>query len=150
MVKMKISTKIDLSGLKKLKRQLETTKVDVGYIDSKDHWMNKGISVAQVANNLHYWSPWKKTFMLDVENKAQVQSIVTKELRKLGMLSVAQVAKCIGSDAKDKIVDNIISVDSPKNSTEWADVKGFNDPLRFGSRTGQEPNLISELTFRVG
>ena len=150
MIKMKISTRMDLSGLKKLKRQLETTKVDVGYIDSKDHWMNKGIPVAQVASNLHYWSPWKKTFMLDTDNSAQVQSIVTKELQKLGMMSVTQVAACIGQESKDQIEQNIVSVSSPKNSDGWADVKGFNDPLRFGSRTGEEPNLISELTFRVG
>ena len=150
MIRMKVSTKIDLSGLKKLKRQLETTKVDVGYIDSKDHWMNKGVPVAQVANNLHYWSPWKATFMLDEGNKSQVQSIVTKELRKLGMMSVAKVAACIGSDAKDQIEVNIVTTSSPKNSDSWAEVKTFNNPLQFGSVTGQEPNLISELTFRVG
>lgn len=150
MIKMKVSTKIDLSGLKKLKRQIETTKVDVGYIDSKDHWMNKGIPVAQVAENLHYWSPWKGTFMLDTENQSQVQTIVNRELSKLGMMSFAQVATCIGQESKEQIEKNIISVDSPKNSDDWANVKGFNDPLRFGSRTGQEPNLISELTFKVG
>ena len=66
------------------------------------------------------------------------------------MMSVAQVAACIGQESKDQIEQNIVSVSSPKNSDGWADVKGFNDPLRFGSRTGEEPNLISELTFRVG
>lgn len=150
MIRMKVSTKVDLSGLKKLKRQIETTKVDVGYIDSKDHWMNKGIPVAQVAENLHYWSPWKKTFMLDVENKEQVQSIVNRELSKLGMMSFAQLATCIGQESKEQIEQNIISVSTPKNSDEWIAVKTFNDPLRFGSKTGQEPNLISELTFKVG
>ncbi len=150
MIKMKISTKVDLSGLKRLKRQIQTTKVDVGYIDSKDHWMNKGIPVAQVASHLHEWSPWKGTFLLGVENKDQVQTIVTNELRKFGMLSLDQVAKCIGQESKDQIEQNIISVSTPKNSDEWAAVKDFNDPLRFGSKTGQEPNLISELTFKVG
>ena len=75
---------------------------------------------------------------------------MNRELSKLGMMSFAQVATCIGQESKEQIEKNIISVDSPKNSDDWANVKGFNDPLRFGSRTGQEPNLISELTFKVG
>ena len=146
---MKVSTKIDLSGLKKLQRQLKSTSVEVGYIDSKEHWLSE-VPVAQVAANLHYWSPWKDTFMLSDSKRAQVQKIVTTELKRLGVVGIDTVAKCVGEKAVNQIEVNIKGVSSPANSTEWTEIKGFNDPLRFGSRTGEEPNLISELTFKVG
>ena len=149
MIKMKVSTRIDYSGLRKLQKQLKSTSVDVGYIDSKDHWLSE-VPVAQVAANLHYWSPWKGTFMLSDSKKQQVQEIVTTELRKFGITSIDTVARNVGKKAVNQIEVNIKGVSSPANSTEWAEIKGFNDPLVFGSRTGEEPNLISELTFKVG
>lgn len=149
MIKMKVSTKIDLSGLKKLQRQLRNVSVDVGYIDSKDHWYSE-VPVAQVAANLHYWSPWRDTFMLSESRVGQVNHIVKTELQKLGTMSITQVATCVGEKAVKQIEVNIKNVSSPPNSQAWADVKGFNDPLVFGSRTGDEPNLISEITFKVG
>lgn len=149
MIKMKVSTKIDLSGLKKLQRQLRNVSVDVGYINSKDHWYSE-VPVAQVAANLHYWSPWNDTFMLSESKVNQVNNIVRTELQKLGALSITQVATCVGERAVKQIEVNIQSVTSPPNSKDWADVKTFNKPLVFGSRTGDEPNLISELTFKVG
>lgn len=146
---MKVSTKIDYSGLRKLQRQLKNTSVDVGYIDSKDHWLSE-VPVAQVAANLHYWSHWKGTFMLSEAKRSQVQEIVTTELKRLGVVGIDTIAKCVGEKAVNQIEVNIRGVSSPANSTEWAEIKGFNDPLVFGSRTGEEPNLISELTFKVG
>lgn len=149
MIKMRVSTKVDLSGLKKLQRQLRNVSVDVGYIDSKDHWYSE-VPVAQVAANLHYWSPWRDTFMLSESRVGQINNILQSELSKLGVVSIAQIATCVGEKAVKQIEVNIKNVSSPPNSQAWADVKGFNDPLVFGSRTGDEPNLISELTFKVG
>lgn len=125
------------------------TKVEVGYIKSKDHWMSD-IPVAQVASNLHYWSPWRDSFMLSPSKKSQVQKIVTTNLLKLGSVDLIHISSRIGSMAKDQIEVNIKSVTSPANSGEWSAVKGFNDPLIFGSRVGNVPNLLSELTFKVG
>ena len=142
---MKVSTKVDLSGLKKLQKQLKSTSVDVGYIDSKNHWMNPNIPVATVAAHLHYWSPWKDTFMLSEDKINQVQKIVTSELAFFGLKSMTQIAKEVGKKAAYQIEVNINNVQSPPNSKEWESYKGFNKPLVFGSREGFEPNLVSEL-----
>ena len=148
MIKMKVSTKVDFSGLKKLQKQLRNVSVDIGYIDSKDHWMSK-VPVAQVASSLHYYSPWADSFMLSETKRESIKKLVHSELTKLGFVDIYKVADCIGREGVGLIEVNIKSVNSPRNSTEWADFKGFNDPLVFGSRTGEEPNLISELTYKV-
>lgn len=149
MIKMKVSTKIDTRGLKKLQKQLQNTHVDVGWIDSPNHWMSD-VPVAQVASSLHDWSPWRDSFMLSETRIKQVQSIVATELQKFGDVGFWNVLRNVGEKAKDQIEVNIRGVSSPPNSEAWAAVKGFNDPLIFGSRTGEEPNLISALTFKVG
>ncbi len=154
MIRMKVSTKIDKKGLRRLQRQLKNVSVDVGYIDSKNHWMSvrdgDPVPVAQVAMNLHYWSPWADSFMLSEQKKSQVQSIVSTQLKKLGFISVAEIAKLVGEQATNQIEVNIKGTSSPSNSEGWAEIKGFNDPLVYGSKIGEEPNLISELTFKVG
>jgi hypothetical protein len=150
MIKMKVTTKLDTSGLKKLRRQLQQQSVNVGYINSKDHWMNEGEPVGKIASYLHYWSPWKGQFMLSESNKQQVTDIIKSELRFLGVGTVAMFSSKIGAKAAKQIEHNIINVTSPPNSKEWVDIKTFNDPLIFGSRIGESPNLISELTFKVG
>lgn len=154
MIKIKFTTKIDKKGLRRLQRQLKSTSVSVGYIDSKNHWMSvrdgDPVPVAQVAMNLHYWSPWADSFMLSEQKKSQVQSIVSTQLKKLGFISVAAIAKLVGEQATNQIEVNIKGTSSPSNSEGWAEIKGFNDPLVYGSKIGEEPNLISELTFKVG
>lgn len=149
MIKMKVHTRINIDGLKRLQKQLKSTYIEVGYIDSPNHWMSD-VPVAQVASNLHYWSPWKDTFMLTDSKKHQLQKIITTELQNFGFISFNAVMRNIGEGAKDQIAANIQNVTSPRNSDEWASVKGFNDPLVFGSKTGEAPNLISALTFKVG
>lgn len=149
MIRMKVSTRIDTSGLKRLQKQLKSTYVDVGWIDSPNHWMSD-VPVAQVASSLHHWSPWRDSFMLSDTRTKQVQAIVTTELQKFGSISLASVVRNVGEKARDQIEVNIKGVSSPPNSDEWEAVKGFNDPLVFGSEKGYEPNLISALTFKVG
>ena len=150
MIKMKVSTKIDFSGLKKLQKDLKNNSVNVGYIDSKEHWMNEGQSVADVASHLHYWSAWNDTFMLSEDKQSQVQTIVDTALNRLGEVPVRAVAERIAAVAEQQIQSNIIEVTSPSNSPEWVAIKGFDDPLLYGSRSGQEPNLISEITSKIG
>lgn len=149
MIRMKVSTRIDTSGLKRLQKQLKSAYVDVGWIDSPNHWMSD-VPVAQVASNLHDWSPWRDSFMLSDTRVKQVQAIVTTELQKFGRISLDSIVRNVGEKARDQIEVNIKNVSSPSNSESWAAVKGFNDPLIFGSRTGETPNLISALTFKVG
>lgn len=149
MLKIKVSTKVDTTGLRKLHRRLKNFHVDVGWIDSPDHWMSD-IPVSVVASSLHHWSPWRDSFMLSLSKSQQVKNIVASEISKIGSLSMYTIAENVGKKAKDQIEVNIRSVSSPQNSEEWAAVKGFNDPLLFGGRTGDEPNLISALTFKVG
>ena len=150
MIKMKVTTKLDTKGLKQLRRQLQKQSVNVGYIDSKDHWMNDGVPVAQIASYLHDWSPWKGQFMLSEMNKQQVTDIIKSELSFLSVDNVVLFSNKIGTKAAKQIERNIINVEVPQNNKEWADIKGFNDPLRFGSKIGESPNLISEITFKVG
>jgi hypothetical protein len=150
MIKVKTSTKIDMSGLDKLRKQLKQNSVNVGYINSKEHWMNEGDSVGEIASHLHYWSAWKDTFMLSESKASQVEKIVASEMDRLGSTSVTQWASSIGNKAAKQIAKNIDDVQHPPNKDEWVKVKGFNDPLEYGSRDGEEPNLISELTYRVG
>ena len=154
MIKMKVSTSIDYSGLKKLQKQLQKATVEVGYINSPDHWNDKRIGqpipVAQLASHLHYWSPWRDTFMLSESKKGQVQSIVSDEMRKLGNISVYTFANNVGKRAANQIEMNIHSTKSPPNSESWANHKGFNDPLEYGSRKDETPNLISEIRYTVG
>jgi hypothetical protein len=88
--------------------------------------------------------------MLSESNKQQVTDIIKSELRFLGVGTVAMFSSKIGAKAAKQIEHNIINVTSPPNSKEWVDIKTFNDPLIFGSRIGESPNLISELTFKVG
>jgi hypothetical protein len=150
MIKMKVSTKIDFSGLKKLQKDLKNNSVNVGYIDSKEHWVQEGQSVADVASHLHYWSAWNDTFMLSEDKQSQVQEIVNDLLPRLGRVPFESIARTIGKYGEQAIEENIVNVTSPSNSPEWAEIKGFNDPLIFGSGSGQEPNLISEITSKIG
>jgi hypothetical protein len=147
---MKVSTKIDTKGLRELRKQLKQHSVNVGYIDSPEHWMNEGDSVGEIARHLHYWSAWKDTFMLSETKKSQVADIVRDEIRFLPNMSVAQWTRRIGQQAASQIEENILTVQIPRNSIGWQQIKGFNDPLAFGSVVGQEPNLVSEITFKVG
>ncbi len=149
MIRMKVSTRIDKRGLKKLQAQLKNTSVNVGYIDSKIHWDND-VPVAQVAANLHYWSPWENTFMLTETRKSQINDAIKQEINTLGVESIESVAGSVGKRLAKQIQVNIREVSTPPNSEGWAEIKGFNDPLIYGSRIGQEPNLISELTYKVG
>lgn len=150
MIKMKVSTKIDTKGLRELRKQLKKHSVNVGYIDSPEHWMNEGDSVGEIASHLHYWSAWKDTFMLSDTKKSQVSEIIRDEIQHLPNMTVAQWAKRIGQQAASQIETNLLTVTVPSNSIGWQEIKGFNDPLAFGSAIGQEPNLVSEITFKVG
>lgn len=150
MIKIKVSTKIDLSGVKKLQKQLKAHTVNVGYINSPEHWMSEGDSVGEIARHLHYWSPWNDTFMLSDTKKGQVSSIIREEIPALPRMPVAQWVANVGQHAVSKVQENIRDVDSPSNSDDWEQIKGFNDPLAFGSRIGKSPNLVSEVTFKIG
>lgn len=153
---VKMTTKMDLSGFNELKKQLERMKVDVGYINTPTHWlsakMGHDFSVAALASHLHDNSPWADQFMLSESKKSEVNTTVQKVLvTSFGKVSPHLTANLIGMQLAEDIKDNINNVSSPSNSTEWADIKGFNDPLVFGSdsRVNETPNLISELTHKV-
>lgn len=145
---------MDTSGFQELKKQLERVKVDVGWIDSPNHWMasiaGHDFTVANVASDLHYYSRWEDSFALSETRAKEVNEVVHRTLDKsLGNVPVHTVANLIGNNLQKIVETNIKEVDSPDNSEEWANIKGFNDPLVFGSRIGETPNLISELKHRV-
>lgn len=145
---------MDTSGFQELKKQLERLKVDVGWIDTPNHWMasltNHSFTVANVASDLHYYSRWEDSFALSETRTDQVNDVVHKTLNtSFGKVPTYQVASLIGHNLQNAVEVNIKAVNSPDNSAEWAEVKGFNDPLVFGSRIGETPNLISELTHKV-
>lgn len=153
---MKMTTKMDISGFKELKKQLERTKVDVGYVNTPNHWlsakMGHDFSVAALASHLHDNSPWADQFMLSESRSSEVNNTVQQVLSvSFGKMPNHLTANLIGMQLAEDIKDNINNVSSPPNSTEWADIKGFNDPLVFGSdsRIGETPNLISEITHKV-
>lgn len=150
MFKVTSSTKIDKSGFEQLLKNAVSKSVDVGYINSPTHWKND-VPVAQIAATLHYDSAWNDTFMLSDTKESEVKSIVSFALNKVkDSLDLSKAAVIVGKDAVITIEENILGATSPANSKEWAAEKGFNDPLVHGSRIGQEPNLISELTYKVG
>lgn len=148
MLTMTVRTEIKTSGLDKLMRQLKNASINVGYINSPNHW-NNDFPVAQLASHLHYWSPWRDQFMLSQSKSDQVKNVVISEMGRFGNTSFDVILENIGVRLRDQIKDNIIAVSIPPNSESWANEKGFNDLLRHGSMIGQEPNLISELTFEV-
>lgn len=153
---MKMTTKMDISGFKELKKQLERTKVDVGYIDTPNHWLSEkrghDLPVAALASHLHDHSPWADQFMLSESKTLEVTKSVQEVLAvSFGKVPTYATASLIGVKLAKDIEHNIQSVTSPPNSTEWANIKGFNNPLVFGSdsRVNEAPNLVSELTHKV-
>lgn len=148
-MKFRSNTRV-LSGMI---RSIKQNKIKVGWIDSKDHWMNPGVPVAQVAANLYYDSPWgglNNTLIYDRWHVDQIRSILSKDLKLLGAGTFREVLNITGEHLQQQLVRNIVETDSPSNSGWWADWKGFNKPLQYGSLTGETPNLISEVTYKVG
>lgn len=148
---MKYSTKVkmDLSGLKKLRSEIRLTTVEVGWLDNVEHWTGD-INVPSLAAALHFDSPWSDRFMIDDSKVLQVSKIVSQNLNHFfGVVPFSKVANNIGDGLTNQIRLNIIDVSNPANSEEWAEYKGFNDPLIYGSAYGEEPNLMSALSWRV-
>lgn len=148
---MKYSTKVkmDLSGLKKLRSELRLTTIEVGWLDNVEHW-SRTINVPSLAATLHYDSPWADRFMLDDSKVLQVSKIVKQQLNYFfGCVPLVKLANNIGEELTNQIRVNIIDVSAPANSDEWAQEKGFNDPLIYGSAYGEEPNLLSALSWKV-
>lgn len=144
---------MDLSGMDKLKKQLKSTEVDVGYLHPVEHWNSSPtnpITVPALAAHYHYNSPWADSFMLDYTRNLQVNGIVQANLKSsFGNTTVHHVAHNIGRDLRKTIQTNIENTVSPSNAPSWVERKGFNDPLIYGSDTGEAPNLISELSWEV-
>lgn len=152
-VKIKTKVSINYEGFRKLKKDIEKYKAQVGYINSPTHW-GGSLTVGELAQILHYDSPWGRFgpdggFMLDTTNQEQTQKIVNYGLSYLGKMDFKSVVKMIAEEGREVIVYNISQTSNPPNSASWAEAKGFNDPLRFGSAYGQEPNLISEVKAKV-
>jgi len=153
---MSITTKVkvDTSAFKKLKAQMEALKVDVGYINSPNHWLSskrgKEFSVAALASHLHYYSDWDDTFMLSDTKKSEVSRTVNTVLNTtFGNIPPTAVATLIGVALGKDIAVNIQNVSYPPNEDRWASIKTFNDPLVYGSAIGSTPKLISEITHKV-
>lgn len=152
---MKITTKLkmDLSGMEKLRKKLRTTSVDAGWLHEVNHWNSdpkNPITVPTLAAHLHYNSEWEDSFMLSYKRNMEVNTIVQINLNKyLGILDIPVIADRIGADMAKRIKVNIEDVSSPANNTNWASIKGFNDPLIYGSASGKTPNLLSEINWEV-
>lgn len=153
-MRVTIKTKSNLTPFKKLIKQVNSKVVKVGWLDSKEHWTG-GLSVADVAAIQHFDGSWGESnssgsFALDESQKNQVKAIVNQNIHSFGMDSIENILIDIGEDAVATIRYNILSASSPPNSESWAQQKGFNDPLVYGSGQGEEPNLYSEVKFKVG
>ena len=151
---MKITTslKMDLSALNKFKSEVNRTKIEVGWLTGVEHWRSSPlnpITVAGLAAHLHYYSDWRGQFMFDSSKKNQVQDIIDSNLSHSLSLDFKSTAKMVGYELAESLRINIIEVKSPANSPKWAEIKGFNDPLIFGSRVGASPNLLSEVGYQV-
>ena len=147
-------TTVDMSGFKALQAQLKAIKLDVGYVDAKNHWWAEKTGnywpVSALAADLHYYSPWADSFMLSETKYNEVNATVHWVLSKsFGKSPLSTVMVKLGNELKDDIVTNIKEVDSPANNEKWASYKGFNDPLVWGSEIGNEPNLVSEVSYKV-
>ena len=147
-------TSINMSGFLALKKQLQATKVEVGYVDAKNHWWAAKSGnfwpVSALAADLHYYSPWADSFMLSDTKYAEINTTVQWVLkRNFGQVPFQVVVRKLGEELKDDIVNNIRDVDSPENNPKWAAYKNINDPLVFGSAHGYEPNLVSEVSYKI-
>lgn len=156
MIRVKVKTKVDTKPFRKLVKDVNSRVVNVGYIDSPEHWNNSGLSVADLAAILHFDSDWslgspEDGFMLDEQNKgvSQVKAILNEYSPLVGHFSIREILDSVGKEGADAIRFNIMSASTPPNSEDWEKRKGFNDPLVHGGRTGDEPNLLSEVTHRV-
>lgn len=156
MITAKVDMKIDLSGLEKLRKQFSKPKVvQVGWIDSEAHWYGDGVfTTAALASNLHYWSRWGRdsghSFMIDSGDTAEVNAVVTKFVTS-NMLENPNVAlHGIGIALRDVIKHRIETTSSPANADSWAARKGSDHPLMYGSNKGESPNLLDEVTYRIG
>lgn len=152
MIKMNVKFKADWSPLNKLVKQMNHTCVNVGWLNNVDHWTStpeNPITVPQLAALLHYWSPWADQFMFTRNEGTQVFNIVEHKLRWLSSDNFKEVANNIGSALSFQLKENIENVSTPSNSPKWSDVKGFNDPLIFGSAYGQSPSLLGEVKWEL-
>lgn len=147
-------TTVNMSGFLALKKQLQATKIEVGYVDAKNHWWAAKSGnfwpVSALAADLHYYSPWADSFMLSETKYAEINATVHWVLKNyFGKAPFKVMVKKLGEELKDDIVNNIQSVNSPSNNPIWASYKGFNNPLVFGSEMGYEPNLVSEVSYKI-
>ena len=149
-------TKVDTSGYRKFKRQAESKVIQFGWINTPVHWANEkdSITVAEVARELHYNSPWGQensdgSFMIDTTDKQTVQNITFKYLKFLGRNPLPLVQEAIGEAMANEIARRIIDTDSPPNSDAWAQEKGFNKPLEHGSRQAQSNSLLNQVSYKV-
>jgi hypothetical protein len=147
-------TSVNMSGFLALKKQLQATKIEVGYVDAKNHWWAAKSGhfwpVSALAADLHFYSPWADSFMLSETKYAEINATMQWVLKtSFGKAPFSVVVKKLGEELKDDIVSNIQSVNSPSNNPMWASYKGFNNPLVFGSEMGYEPNLVSEVSYKI-
>lgn len=151
-IRVTSKTKIDTSGFRKLKKEIERQHLEVGYLNSPVHWKSEGhgnITVAEVARQLHY-TGWDE-FMLSENNSEQVNSIIRYNLDTLfgKDITFKQLLEYIGNDLSEQMKQNIRDTTSPSISQEWAREKGFSKPLQHGSIIGESPNLLDEATYEI-
>lgn len=146
---MKLDLKVDTSEFTKFANNLKSTEIDVGWLKREVHWTNK-ITVPELAAHLHFDSAWKGEFMFDdtPEFKRQINPIIGWATKYLSPDTTTFKMR-VGEELVDRLKENIDEVSSPSNNELWAEKKGFNDPLIFGSYYGYEPNLISSISYEV-
>lgn len=140
-----MTLKIDLSGVKSLKRKVETmrkTSVEVGFFPEDVYGPeNDNLPVAQVAWFQEKGAedyPSRPFFSNTVDDKmvmlhlTRAFTTAAKAVLKDGRAIVVQL-KRVGEVLKDEL--EVAIDDYPgQNSLSWAAAKGFNDPLRHTSK----------------
>lgn len=148
---IKVSVSVDNTALLALVKQINSTQVEVGWLDNVEHWSDNGTSerfnIPTLASHLHFHSKWDDSFMFSQTRVKQVDGIVQASLGSGSSFKGA--AGLIGKRLEAQLKKNIVAVTTPPNSPVWTARKGNSKPLQWGSINGSTPNLISSIRSEV-
>lgn len=150
---VKTEVRLNRKELGKLKRRvqgLHNAHVDIGFFGGKPHPTNEeeGLTIAEVAaiNEFGLGVPERAFMRLTMfEHKQKVRNDLARGITKLfhGQMTSHRLLKELGRRMRDQMRLEIALFDTPPNSPETIEKKGFNAPL---VETG---SMLEDVDFRV-
>jgi len=150
MLKMKVTTELDLTGLKKLRSRLkrqEGQSLEVGHFDGHRHLDSPEHSVAEISviNQFGMNKIPARPYMLPTMQGNFIKAEILKSSAKIakGDSTVAKESRVLGMLIRDSMKALIEGKIMPANSAVTISLKGFDHPLIATEQ------LVDDINFRL-